>query len=163
MLAQYQTVSKDMAQLRAAMLALSQQMETFTATHPQEAWKGDGTTGRSPLFGAGRNHPPPKGVRGTLASTVRKVQNAMRFMTETIFSLVKKIIAMSILLLFVYEILVLVPVIGNPSAVKTELWQQMEFVGRFAIGGWRAAMEPQEQWRQMAAPDQNQSGADAAH
>jgi hypothetical protein len=52
----------------------------------------------------------------------------------------KKIFAISVVLVVLYELMVLVPMIGYPGAIKAELGQQFESVKLFAVGEWKAAM-----------------------
>lgn len=75
--------------------------------------------------------------RGASAGGV--VSAAMAKLFGTIQGLFRKIVTVAVVLLFLYELLVLVPLSGYPGAVKAELGLQLEAVKLFARGEWQAA------------------------
>lgn len=80
------------------------------------------------------------GPGGLAASLIHGVKIVFGWALGTVHGLFRRIITVAVVLLFLYELLVLVPLSGYPGAVKTELGQQLEFVKLLAVGEWKEAM-----------------------
>lgn len=123
---QYQSVSEEVAQLRATVLALHQQMEK----------SAPGQNGEQP------SPPSRSGIKRFQAVATFVFKKLFQFVTMlfgTIMGIVNRIVVLAIVLAFIYELLVVVPLVNYPGAVKEELGQQAETVKRFVVDGWQAA------------------------
>lgn len=76
---------------------------------------------------------------GPVGLLVNGVKFVIAWLFGTIQGFFRKIITVTVVLLFLYELLVLIPLSGYPGAVKAELWQQLEVVKLLAVGEWQAA------------------------
>lgn len=121
---QYQSVSEEVAQLRATVLALHQQMEKNAP-------------------GQGGEQPSPPSRSGTkrfqaLATFIfKKLFHFVTMLFGTIMGIINRLAVLAIVLAFIYELLVVVPLVNYPGAVKEELGQQAETVKRFVVDGWQ--------------------------
>lgn len=73
-------------------------------------------------------------------------------MVGAVFGVIRKIIALSIVSVVIYELMVLVPLMDTPGAIQKEVGQQVDSLKLFAVGEWQAAMADREGLQETAAP-----------
>jgi hypothetical protein len=139
---QYRAVSEEVAQLRAAITALREQLgECASAKYPtNDELPAEGGMALQQSRDSGKLAMAAKRLRGFGLSLSNKLWQLATTLFGALLGFSQRVFAITVVLLFLYELLVLVPMVGYPGAVKTELGQQIEFVRRFAVGGWQAAM-----------------------
>ena len=130
--AKYQAVSEEIAQLRATIVAMHQQMEKIAPANLSHA----GQNGAPSSLASGEG---TKRFRTGAAFVFTKLFRLAAVLYGTIMGIFRRIVILTVVLAVIYELLVVVPMVGYPGAVKAELSQQAETVRQFVADGWKAA------------------------
>lgn len=126
--AQLRSVSEEVAQLRATISALQQQLEKMGPAGQQS------TPGQNPAGPSGM-----KRLQSVALFLFKKLYYLVTAVFGTIMGILSRIVILAVVLAIIYELLVVVPMVGYPGAVKEELGLQATAVKQFVVNGWQAA------------------------